>query len=54
LREISEALLTHKGKKGIDQIMGSWIDVIKLQRCMNLFNRIAPNDIFKEVLDAFF
>ena len=54
LREISEALLTHKGKKNIDQIMGSRIDVIKLQTCMNLFNRIAPNDIFKEVLDAFF
>ena len=54
LREISEALLTHKGKKDIDQIMGSRIDVIKLQTCMNLFNRIAPNDIFKEVLDAFF
>ena len=54
LREISEALLTHKGKRDIDFIMGSRVDVLKLQTCMNLFNKVAPNDIFKEVLEAFF
>jgi uncharacterized protein (DUF1810 family) len=54
LREISEALLTHKGKRDIDLIMGSRVDVLKLQTCMNLFNKVAPNDIFKEVLEAFF
>ena len=54
LREMCEALLTHKGKREIDYIMGSRIDVQKLQTCMNLFNKVAPNDVFKEVLDTFF
>jgi uncharacterized protein (DUF1810 family) len=54
LREISKALLIHEGKKDIDSIMGSNIDVLKLQTCMNLFNRVSPNDIFEKVLDAFF
>lgn len=54
LREISLALLEHKGKRDIDYIMGSSIDVLKLQTCMNLFNRVAPNDVFKQVLEAFF
>ena len=54
LREISLALLEHKGKRDIDYIMGSSIDVLKLQTCMNLFNRVSPNDIFKQVLEAFF
>jgi uncharacterized protein (DUF1810 family) len=54
LREISGALLIHEGKKDIDSIMGSNIDVLKLQTCMNLFNRVSPNDIFEKVLDAFF
>ena len=54
LREISEALLTHEGQRDIDAIMGSNIDVLKLQTCMNLFNRVSPNDVFEKVLDAFF
>ena len=54
LREMCEALLAHEGKASIEQIMGSDIDVLKLQTCMNLFNRIAPNDVFRKVLDAFF
>ena len=54
LREISEALLIHEGKRDIDTIMGSSIDALKLQTCMNLFNRVSPNDIFEKVLDAFF
>ena len=54
LREICEALLTHEGERDIDDIMGSSIDVLKLQTCMNLFNRVSPNDIFEKVLDAFF
>lgn len=54
LREISEALLTHAGKRDIDDIMGSSIDVLKLQTCMNLFNKVSPNDVFEKVLDAFF
>ena len=54
LREISKALLIHEGEKDIDSIMGSNIDVLKLQTCMNLFNRVSPNDVFEKVLDAFF
>lgn len=54
LREISEALLAHEGKRDIDTIMGSNIDVLKLQTSMNLFNKVSPNDIFGKVLDAFF
>ena len=54
LREICEVLLTHKGKRDIDSIMGRDIDVAKLQTCMNLFNQVSPNDVFKKVLEAFF
>lgn len=54
LREICEALLTHKGNRDIDFIMGSRVDVMKLQTSMNLFNKVAPNDIFAKVLEAFF
>ena len=53
LREICEVLLTHKGKD-IDYIMKSRVDVMKLQTCMNLFNKVAPNDVFKKVLESFF
>ena len=53
LHECCEALLLHKGKK-IEDIMGSDIDVLKLQTCMNLFNHVSPNDVFKRVLDAFY
>ncbi len=54
LRTICRALLTHAGKRDIEQIMGSHIDVIKLQSSMNLFNKVSPNDVFKDVLDAFY
>lgn len=53
LRECCEALLLHK-EKAIHDIMGSRIDVIKLQACMNLFNQVKPDTIFREVLDTFF
>ena len=54
LRTICRALLTHAGKRDIEHIMGSHIDVIKLQSSMNLFNKVAPNDVFKEVLEAYY
>lgn len=54
LRECCKLLLKHKGKKDIDDIMGSGIDVLKLQTCMNLFKKVSHDDIFGEVLDAFF
>ncbi len=55
LREITGAVLAHRDKNvSINEIMGSGIDVRKLRSCMKLFNQVAPNDIFQEVLDAFF
>ena len=53
LRECCKALLLHKGKD-IKYIMGSGIDVLKLKTSMCLFNKVSPNDVFEEVLDAFF
>ena len=53
LRECCRALLLHKGKD-IETIMGSNIDVLKLNTSMNLFNRVSPDDVFAEVIAAFF
>ena len=53
LRECCRALLLHKDKD-IDEIMGSGVDVLKLNTSMNLFNRVSPNDVFAEVIEAFF
>ncbi len=52
LREITEALLVHKGKN-IEDILGA-VDVMKVRSCMTLFNLIQPNDIFAEVLNQFY
>ncbi len=52
LREISRALLTHKGRI-IEEIVGG-IDAIKVFSSMTLFDAIAPGDVFGEVLDAFY
>lgn len=53
LREICQALLDNKGKN-IQYIMGSSIDVLKLKTSMQLFDLVAPNDIFGKVLQTFF
>ncbi len=53
LRECCKALLLHKDKD-IEYIMGSEVDVLKLNTSMNLFNRMCPNDVFRAVLDTFF
>lgn len=53
LRQCCKVLLLHKGKD-IKYIMGSGIDVLKLKTSMRLFNKVSPNDVFEEVLDAFF
>lgn len=53
LRECCRALLLHKGDS-IRTIMGSGIDVLKLNTCMRLFDGISPHDVFAEVLSAFF
>ena len=40
LREICKVLLTHKGKRDIDFIISSCVDVMKQQTCINLFNKL--------------
>ncbi|MBQ6649336.1 MAG: DUF1810 family protein [Muribaculaceae bacterium] len=57
IREEPVIFLTHSqdaGKRPIDYIMGSHTDVLKLQTSMKLFDKVAPNDVFKKVLEAFF
>lgn len=52
LREITQALLTHKDKSAVE-ILGP-IDAKKVKSCMTLFNHIKPDDIFAEVLNTFY
>ena len=53
LREISGALLEHKGKKTAQDIFGE-IDAVKVRSSMTLYDAVCPNDVFSEVLDAFY
>ena len=53
LREITIALLAYKGERDILDIMGNDVDVKKLKSCMTLFDGISPNDVFAQVLEAF-
>lgn len=52
LREITMALLQHRGESAVD-ILGD-IDAIKVRSCMTLFDAVSPDDIFQDVLDAFY
>lgn len=52
LREISLALLKHKGKNP-ESILGH-IDALKVCSCMTLFDYVCPDSVFAEVLDAFY
>ena len=52
LREISQALLEHRALSA-EQILGG-IDACKVRSCMTLFNRLAPNEVFGQVLEAFY
>lgn len=52
LREITDALLSHKDKSAQSILVG--IDAIKVRSCMTLFDAISPNDIFKQVIDTFY
>ena len=53
LREISGALLKHKGKKTVQDIFGE-IDAVKVRSSMTLFDAVCPNEVFSEVLNAFY
>lgn len=52
LREVTEALLTHKGRS-VTSIFGE-IDAVKVRSCMTMFDCLSPGDIFGEVIDSFF
>ena len=53
LREITEVVLEHRGID-VEDLMNGEIDAIKLRSSMTLFDLVSPNDIFAQVLDAFF
>ena len=52
LRESTLALLEHKDKTA-QQILGG-IDAMKVKSSMTLFDAIAPNDIYADVLNIFY
>ena len=53
LREVTQAVLAHHGKD-IVAVMGSSIDAHKLRSSMTLFDAVSPNDVFRDVLNAFY
>lgn len=53
LREITEVVLEHRDID-VEDLMNGEIDAIKLRSSMTLFDLVSPNDIFAQVLDAFF
>ena len=53
LREITSELLKHKDVE-VEYLMGSRIDAMKLRSSMTLFDIVCPDDIYNNVLEAFF
>ena len=53
LREVTQAVLAHQDKD-IVAVMGSAIDARKLRSSMTLFDAVSPNDVFRDVLNAFY
>ena len=52
LREICKELLKHSDRR-VQNILGN-IDSMKLKSSMTLFDKVSPDDVFNQVLDAFF
>lgn len=52
LREITTELLKHNDKDVKD--IFHYPDYLKVQSCMTLFDYVSPDDIFADVLDAFY
>lgn len=53
LREAISTVLTHRGRKTPRDIFSD-IDALKLRSSATLFNIVSPDDVFKDVLDAFY
>lgn len=54
LREITEVVMSHADDRIAIELMGWEIDAMKLKSSMTLFDQVSPNDIFADVLDAYF
>lgn len=54
LREITEVVMAHADDRIAMELMGWEIDAMKLKSSMTLFDQVSPNDIFADVLDAYF
>lgn len=52
LREITSAFLQLKGKTAQD-VFGA-LDAMKVLSCMTLFNEVAPDDLFQQVIDRYY
>ena len=52
LREITLALLQHQGKRAAE--IFSLIDAMKVSSCMTLFNEVAEDNLFSQVLEVFY
>ena len=52
LREVTNALLIHRDMSATDIFGG--LDAMKVRSCMTLFDAVSPDDIFEQVLDAFY
>ena len=52
LREITLAFLQLKGKTAQD-VFGA-LDAMKVLSCMTLFNEVAPDDLFQQVIDRYY
>lgn len=54
LREITEVVMSHADDRIAMELMGWEIDAMKLKSSMTFFDQVSPNDIFADVLDAYF
>lgn len=52
LREAISMVLSHRGKKTAKEIFFG-IDALKLRLSATLFDLVSPDDVFKDILDAF-
>lgn len=51
LREVTSAFLQLKSKTA-EEVFGS-LDAMKVLSCMTLFNEVAPDDLFQQVIDLY-
>jgi uncharacterized protein (DUF1810 family) len=53
LRRCVEALLPHAGHRSAESILGP-VDALKLRSSLTLFDHVAPHNLFRKALGAFF